>query len=82
MKFLPIIFLAGMLPFSTGAIAEEEIPEFNKADIDGNKFVDTEEFNKVKAMADVQKDLAEFDENKDGKLSEDEYTVLLEAECE
>lgn len=81
MKVSPIIFLAGMLSFSTGAIAEEEIPTFIKADVDGNEFVDEKEFARVKA-AGVEESFANIDENKDGKLSKDEYSILLEEECE
>lgn len=85
MKFITIIFMAGMMSFSMNTFAaeeEKEVPEFKKADIDGDKFVNEEEFAKVKAAANVEKDLAELDEDKDGKLSKSEYSALLEEECE
>lgn len=81
MKVSPIIFLAGALSVSTGVIAQEEIPEFVKADADGNKFVDEKEFAVTRA-AGVKQSFAKIDENKDGKLSKDEYSILLEEECE
>lgn len=82
MKVTPFIILAGVLSFSTAVIADEgEIPNFKKADADGNKFVDEKEFMLAK-KAGVEKTLAELDKNKDGKLSKDEYMVILDEECE
>ncbi len=83
MKVLQTVIMAGLLALtSAAAFAEEkEIPEFKKADVDGNNFVDAKEFGAAKA-AGVKKTLNELDKNKDGKLSKDEYSVILEADCE
>lgn len=82
MRLTPFIILAGILSFSTiGIAAEDKIPTFKKADADGNKFVDEKEFASAK-KAGVKKSLAELDTNKDGKLSKDEYSVILEEDCE
>lgn len=82
MKVIQIIFLAGVLALTSGAVfAEDEIPTFKKADVDGNNFVDEKEFGAAKA-AGVEKPLKEFDKDKDGKLSKTEYSVVLEADCE
>ncbi len=82
MKVISNLFLACMLSFSTMAFGaeDEEMPSFKKADVDGNNFVDEQEFAPAKAL--VEKELSEFDENKDGKLSMSEYEALMEEECE
>ena len=82
MKVTPFIILAGVLSFSTAVMADEdEIPSFKKADANKDKFVDEKEFGKAKA-AGVKKTLAELDKDKDGKLSKEEYSVILEEDCE
>ena len=82
MKKLMIALIAGMFSLPGIVSAEAEIPEFAKADKDGSQFVEQVEFTSVKEMAGVEKTLADLDESGDGKLSKDEYSILLEAECE
>ena len=75
--------MAGLLALASGAAFAEEkvIPPFKKADADGNNFVDAKEFEAAKA-AGVKKSLGELDKDKDGKLNKDEYSVILEEDCE
>ena len=84
MKNLFTIIIATMMMFSLNAIAAEdkEIPKFKKADTNSDKFVDADEFGKVKADAGVEKKFSELDEDKDGKLNKEEYSALLEEDCE
>jgi len=79
-KLSSIICLTGILSFSTGAFAAET-PTFKQADADESGFVDDKEFAKT-TEAGIEKTLAELDGDKDGKLSKDEYSVILEEDCE
>lgn len=83
MKVTKIIFLAGILAF-TGSAAYAEtppIPKFKDLDADGNKSLDENEYAKVKESG-VKKTFTDLDKNKDGKLSVDEYSVILDEDCE
>lgn len=80
MNIKTTIFFAGILSFSTALIAAE-IPSFKKADADESGFVDDKEFAPA-TEAGVEKSLADLDKDEDGKLSKEEYSVILEEECE
>ena len=74
MKITPMILLACIaLLSSTVALAEPK--EFKKADANGDGIVDSAEFAKSGVE---DKAFAEVDTDKDGKLSEEEYTAALE----
>ena len=82
MKSILTVLIAAFLSLASSlALAEKEIPEFKKADADGSGFVDENEFGAAKA-AGVKKSLIELDKDKDGKLNKDEYSVILDADCE
>lgn len=81
MKISPFILLAAMLSFSTVTFADEDIPTFVEADVDGNKFVDEKEFARAK-QAGAEPGFAKIDKNGDGKLSKEEYSVILEEDCD
>ena len=67
---IAVLFLSG------AAIAEPK--EFPKADANGDGMVDSAEF----ANSGVDKDMKSLDTDKNGNLNEDEYSVVLEEECE
>ena len=82
MKPILTVLMAGLFTLASSiAVAEGEIPEFKKADADGSGFVDAKEFEAAKA-AGVKKSVGELDKDKDGKLNKDEYSVILDADCE
>ncbi len=81
MKLLPIIATVGLLSFSATAIAADDVPTFKKADADGNNSISESEFAPA-IDAGVEASYAELDRNKDGKLSKNEYSVILEEDCE
>ena len=83
MKVSKIIFLTGILAFTSGAAFAEEIPvpKFKDLDADGNKSLNESEYASVK-KAGVKKTFAELDANKGGKLDVDEYSVILDEDCE
>jgi opacity protein-like surface antigen len=63
---------------SSVAFAAAQPPKFNKADANGDGFVDEAEYTASKAKA----KFAKLDKDKDGKLSKKEYNVIFEEECE
>ena len=82
MKSLLTVLMAGLFTIASSvAVAEAEIPAFKKADANGDGFVDAKEFEAAKA-AGVKKSVGELDKDKDGKLNKDEYSVILDADCE
>lgn len=83
MKVTKIIFLTGILAFTGGATSADEtpIPKFKDLDADGNKNLNENEYAKVKE-AGVKKTFTDLDKNKDGKLSVNEYSVILDEDCE
>jgi len=81
MKVTKIVVLSGILAFSTGITYAAEVPKFKDLDADGNKSLDENEYAKVKD-AGVEKTLGELDKNKDGKLDVNEYSVLMDEDCE
>ena len=81
MKVTKIVFLAGVLALTSGAAYAADVPDFKKADVNGDKSLDASEFAAATA-AGVKKTLEELDTDKDGKLSRKEYSVVLDADCE
>ena len=85
MNTTKIVILAGLLAFTSGSsIAAEpakKIPDFKKADVNGDKSLDESEFAAATA-AGVKKTFVQLDTDKDGKLSRKEYSVVLDADCE
>ena len=83
MKVTKIIFLAAILAFTGSATSAEKppIPKFKDLDADGNKSLDENEYAKVKESG-VKKTFTDLDKNKDGKLSVNEYSVILDEDCE
>lgn len=87
MKLTKTIILTAFLTSLGGtAIAADapkttELPKFEAVDTNGDKSLDADEFSKATA-AGVKKTFAELDKNKDGKLSKEEYSVVLDEDCE
>ena len=83
MKATKIIFLTGILAFASGAAVAEEvdIPKFKDLDADGNKSLNENEYAGVK-KAGVEKTFTELDQNKDGMLDVNEYSVIMDEDCE
>ena len=85
MKTSKIMILAGLLAFScSAALAADpkpKVPDFKKADVNGDKVIDEAEFAPATA-AGVKKTFADLDKDKDGKLSRKEYSVILSEDCE
>jgi len=81
MKVIKIVVLSGILAFATGAVYAADVPKFKDLDADGSKSLDENEYAKVKE-AGVEKTLEELDKNKDGKLDVNEYSVLMDEDCE
>ena len=81
MKVTKIVVLTGFLALASAAAIAADIPDFKKADANGDKSVDATEFTKA-TDAGVTKKFEELDTDKDGKLSRKEYSVVLDADCE
>ncbi|MGB5277849.1 MAG: hypothetical protein WBO73_15140 [Gammaproteobacteria bacterium] len=81
MQFTKIIFISGILALSSTAVFAAEAPKFKDLDADGNKSLDEKEFAQVKA-AGIEKPFGELDKNKDGTLDINEYSVIMDEDCE
>lgn len=81
MKASKMIILSGVLALAGTAAYADEIPKFKDLDADGDKVLTEGEYSKVKD-AGVKKTFTELDKNKDGKLSINEYSVILDEDCE
>ena len=77
MKITKMILAASSLVLASAAFAADEPPTFEKADANGDGFVDSGEYAKTK----MEQDFAEFDANKDGKLNKAEFEELANSEC-
>lgn len=73
--------LAAAVLFAGGSALAAEIPKFKAADADGSGFVEEAEFAKAQE-AGVETAYAELDKDGDGKLSKEEYAVILGEDCE
>ena len=81
MKASKIILMTGFLAIASGVAYAVEVPKFKDIDADRSKSLDESEFSKA-TEAGVKKKFSELDQNKDGKLSINEYSVLLDEDCE
>ena len=81
MKASKIFIFAGVLALASGAAYAVEVPKFKAIDADKSKSLDESEFAKA-TEAGVKKKFSELDKDKDGKLSINEYSVLLDEDCE
>jgi len=81
MKVKPFITTAILTLFTGTTAIAAEIPSFKKADADGSGFVEEGEYGAAKA-AGVKKPYSELDKNGDGKLDKNEYSVILDEDCE
>lgn len=72
---LALVALAALL---TSSLTFAAPAKFDKADANGDGFVDASEF----AASDMKKDLAKLDKDGDGKLSKKEYSAGLDEDCE
>lgn len=81
MKVKPLITTAIITLFTGGTALAAEVPSFKKADADGSGFVEESEYGAAKA-AGVEKPYKELDKNADGKLDKNEYSVILDEDCE
>lgn len=73
--------LAAAMLFAAGSVLAAEIPKFKAADADASGFVEEAEFAKAQE-AGVKESYAELDKDGDGKLSKEEYAVILGEDCE
>jgi hypothetical protein len=67
--------LAALLATSVAVAAP---PKFDKADANGDGFVDADEF----AASGMKKEMKKLDKDGDGKLSKKEYSAGLDEDCE
>lgn len=83
MKFTKVIVLAGLLGLMSASVmaAEVEAPDFSDMDANADSSIDAAEFEKGKNEG-VDKTFAEADADKDGKISESEYEVIKEPDCD
>ena len=85
MKLTKIVVLTGLLGLMSAPVmaaeAEVEAPNFSDMDANGDGGVDAAEFGKGK-NAGVEITFAEADADKDGKISETEYEVIKEPDCD
>ena len=81
MKLSKIVYLSSLLAFAAGSVYAAEVPKFKDLDADGNKSLSESEYSKVKD-AGVEKTFGELDKNKDGKLDINEYSVMMDEDCE
>lgn len=72
---LALVALAALLISSLTFAAPAK---FDKADANGDGFVDASEF----AASGMEKELAKLDKDGDGKLSKKEYSAGLDEDCE
>jgi len=75
MTQLTLAALAALLATSVAIAAPAK---FDKADANGDGFVDADEF----AASDMEKDMGKLDKDGDGKLSKKEYSAGLDEDCE
>ena len=81
MKLTRIIALTGALTLASGASLAGDPPDFTDLDANGDGGVDASEFVKVTESG-VEKTFEEVDVDKDGKISDTEYEVIKEPDCE
>jgi hypothetical protein len=81
MKISKIVALTGVLTLASGTSLAGEPPDFADLDANGDSTVDASEFAKV-TEAGVETTFEEVDVDKDGKISEKEYEVIKEPDCE
>ena len=81
MKVTKIMLMASMLAFTAGTAFADNIPKFKDLDADGSKSLSEGEYAKVKE-AGVKKTFGELDKNQDGKLDVNEYSVIMDEDCE
>lgn len=81
MAFQKISAVAVLLFSINGSLHAAEIPKFKAADADGSGFVEETEFAPAQE-AGVKESFAELDKDGDGKLSKEEYAVVLGEDCE
>ncbi len=75
------LVMASALLIASGSVMSAEIPKFKAADADSSGFVEEAEFTAAQE-AGVKEAFAELDKDGDGKLSKDEYAVVLGEDCE
>ncbi|MGD8557344.1 MAG: hypothetical protein PVJ14_08315 [Chromatiales bacterium] len=75
------LVMASALLIASGSVMSAEIPKFKAADADSSGFVEEAEFTGAEE-AGVKETFAELDKDGDGKLSKEEYAVVLGEDCE
>ncbi len=75
------LVIAFAMMIASGSVMSAEIPKFKDADADGSGFVEEAEFAGAQE-AGVKESYAELDKDGDGKLSKEEYAVVLGEDCE
>jgi hypothetical protein len=72
------VTLAALAALLATSVAIAAPAKFDKADANGDGFVDADEF----AASDMKKDMGKLDKDGDGKLSKKEYSAGLDEDCE
>ncbi len=75
------LVIASAMLIASGSVMSAEIPKFKDADADASGFVEEAEFAGAQE-AGAKQSYAELDKDGDGKLSKEEYAVLLGEDCE
>lgn len=81
MKLTRFVLLAGFLSLMSTSVMAAEAPDFADMDANGDKGIDSAEFDKAKNDG-VEKTFTETDADKDGKISEEEYEAIKEPDCD
>jgi hypothetical protein len=81
MKLTKIASVSAIIVFAATSVYAAELPKFKDLDGDGDKGLTEAEYAKAKD-AGVEKTFGELDKNKDGKLDLNEYSVVLDEDCE
>lgn len=77
MKLINIAAVACAAVFASSLAFAASPLKFEKADANGDGYVDAEEF----AASNVKMEFSKLDKDGDGKLSKKEYSVALEEDC-
>ena len=75
------LVIASVMLIASGSVMSAVIPKFKAADADSSGFVEEAEFAAAQE-AGVKEGFAELDKDGDGKLSKEEYAVVLGEDCE
>jgi len=83
MKLVKLVVLTGLLGLMSFSVMADEVeaPDYAVMNANGDDGVDAAEYDKGK-NAGVKVSFADADKDGNGKISESEYEVIKEPECE